>query len=782
MKRNFAITLALLLFASTAMAQSSSQPAGSGTPESTQTTTPAAESPAGQGADNVEGPASAPATVTDLFGNFINLNLQMANQDSNSSKFEEYRDVPEGAAGPALRVFGDTPASTWLISAQNLMQEDRRFYIWADTNVIEADILYDVIPHRLGNEAKSIEKIVSDGAQGISDLIQASLQAQLEARWANPATRSQINYTYLRGLVEPLLNTPEVFDLGFTRQRTSVQLGLFPASSITTTLSVFQENRDGNRSSGTAFGFGNVVETAEPIEYRTRDVRLSAEAPLMGNRLLLRGSIGVNTFDNAITSYTFDNPFRVTDSTDASAYQAPASGSVNGPAFGRMALPPDNRQITAGVGGVYKLPFNSRLTADVSMGRLVQNEELLPYTTNTAILAANPILAKPPADEFDGKIDTTAINITYTIRPINRFNVTARYRMYDVDNNSERLDTPGFIAFDATYQGAEERQSVPYGWENNRAEVIASYDLNFVSVEAGFRNDRMERTFRETRETTENIVHVGLDVRPLSWMVWRNSFEFGDRDFDEYDQVRGESASFHEEVQVNIPGLRRFDQAKRDTQRIVSMLSATPFGGNLALSASLVHYFDDYDEVEFGLQEWQNRAWTFEADYTPSERWNVFAFFANENWRGFQTGRQSGATFSTNPLDNWSAENSDEAMTFGGGANFTIVPDRANLQFTGRVQNVNGYGDFESPEGGNPNVGVDIPNIDDTRFVTLTGELTYRLTDAWRLGVGAWMERYKIDDALNARQQQYLPASFFLAPNDLDYKGGAAYVRTTYHW
>jgi hypothetical protein len=782
MKRQMIIALVLMLAASIAAAQSSSQPQAGGTPQSTQTSPPAAESPTGQGAERVEGPATAPATVTNLFGNFVNLNLQMTNQNNNSSKFREYRELPEGIAGPALRVFGTGEAATFLVSGENLGEDDRRLYVWADTEALEVDVLIDQIPHRLGNDAKSVEKIVSNEAQGISDYIQAALQAQLEARWNNPATRSQINYAYLRSILEPVLNTPEVFDLGFTRQRASVRVGLFPQSPVTTTLTVFQENRDGNRSSGTSFGFGNVVETAEPIEYRTRDVRLSAEAPLLNNQLVLRGSIGVNTFENAVQSYTFDNPFRVTDGTHPSAYQAPGSATVLGPSFGRIALPTDSRQISAAFGGFYKLPMNSRLTADVSVSRLSQDDDLLPYTTNTAIHAAFPELAEPPHEDFDGEIDTTSLNVSFNSKPVNRLNLTARVRFFDVDNNSNRIDTPGFIAFDATFQQGE-RITVPYGWSNNRAEIFASYDFAGVSLEGGFRHDVMERTFRETEETTENIFHIAADLRPFTWLVWRNSFEFGDRDYDEYDQIRGESASFHEDEQVNIPGLRRFDQAKRDTQRVVSMVTLTPFGGDLAFSGSYIRYFDDYEaDAEFGLATWRNQSFTIEGDWTPLDRFNVFAFYSRDDWSGFQRGRQSGATFSTNPADNWSARLSDKANTFGAGANLVVIPDRANLNFTGRLQTVNGYGDFDSPPGGTPDVGIDIAAIDDTRIVTLTSELTYQLRTAWELAVGAWIERYKISDALNAGTQQYLPASLFLAPNDLGYRGGAAYVRTTYRW
>ena len=779
MKRELLIALVFAFVACPLVAQSTSQPTPASTPE---TTTPAEEPPKEQTAVRAEGPATAPDVAPNIFGNFVNLNLQMVGQDSNSSKFEEYRDLPEGLAGPALRVFGSGEGVMWLAGGNNLGEDDRRFYVWANTRVLEVDFLLDEIPHNLGTDAKSVEKIVSNEAQGITDYAQASLQAQLEARWANPATRNQINYAYLNSILQPLLNTPEVFDLGFTRTRAGVRLGILPNSSITTTLTVFQENRDGNRSSGTSFGFGNVVETAEPIEYRTQDVRLAMEAPLLNNKLLLRGSIGVNTFENAVDAYSFDNPFRVTDSTDASAYQAPGSGSVNGPSMGRIALPPDNNQINASVGGFFKLPMNSRITADLMLSRLSQTESLLPFTTNTAIIAAFPELGRPPSEDFDGEIDTTSLNLAFNSRPIKNLNLTARLRMYDMDNNSNRIETPGFVAFDATFQQGG-RITVPYGYTNNRAEIFATYDFRLFSLEGGYRHNVMERTFRETEETTESIFHVAADLRPFSWLVWRNSFEFGDRDYDEYDQIRGESASFHEEEQVNIPGLKRFDQAKRDSQRVVSMATLTPFNGNLSLSGNYTRYFDDYaEDAEFGLQTWLAQSVTLEADWSPGSRYNLFAYYTRDEWEGFQKGRQSGASFSTNPADNWSARNSDDANTIGIGANFTFIPDKLNFHFSARRQNVDGNGDFDSPPGGTPDVAVDIANIDDTKFSTIAGELVYQLRTAWEVGLGAWFEDYEIDDALNAGTIQYLPASLFLAPNDLGYQGGSVYVRTTYRW
>ncbi|HSP17349.1 MAG TPA: MtrB/PioB family outer membrane beta-barrel protein [Thermoanaerobaculia bacterium] len=767
MKRLALITL-VLFAAFSLFAQSTSQ-------------TPPAQPPAGQTPEKTEAAPPAPAFVPNLFGSFFSAGLQASNEDAGrSSKFEEYRDVPSGLTGPAFRIFSDTNGNPLLISGENIAQNDRRFSVWADTPAVRVDLLYDQIPHRLGNNAKSPEKIVSRDALGISDYIQGALQNALQQQFNT--NKNAIAFPFLRSIVEPLINTPEVFDLGFDRKRAFLNVGLFPDAKVDTTISYFQENRSGTRSAGTSFGFGNVVETPEPVDYRTREAGVRMEVPL--DNLMLRGSLSINQFANTYSSYTFDNPFRVTDSTDPSAYTGPASGSIGGAAMGRLALPPDNSRVSAAIGGIYKMPMHSRLTADLAFGQLRSNGELMPYTTNTAIQATVSEANVLPVDRFNGKINTTSANVTFTTRPLANLNITARYRYYDNDNNSPRIEFPGYVRFDAVWEDIP-RITVPYSWKNNRAEVLASYDIGTgYSVEAGFRNDRTNRTYREANRTTENIAHIALDARPATWVTWRNSLEFGDRSFDGYNAARAEDATFVEpEPAVNPEGLRRFDVAERSSQRVISILSVNPFNGPFDATLDFTRNFDNYSKhAELGLLKWRNQTLTAEADYSPSERWSTFAFYSREYWDGFQRGRQSGATPSTNPLDNWTADNSDKANSFGAGFTVGIVPDKVDFNFTGRVQNVAGYANLDSPPGGSPDVAFDVPNVDDTRLWTLLAQVNYKVSTPWTVAFGAWYERYKINDLLNTGTQQYLPGGFFLAPNDLGYRGGAAYVSSTYRW
>ena len=550
------------------------------------------------------------------------------------------------------------------------------------------------------------------------------------------------------------------------------------------------EKREGTRESGTSFGFGNVVQSPEPIDYRTQDVGLSAEwAQGWG---LLRGGVRFNLFNNAIPVETFDNPFRAVSSTDASAYQAPGSASINGPSFGRMALPPDSRSVTGSLGGVFKFGSNARLSADASYGQWTQNDAFIPFSTNAAITApfdtTDP--GELPAASLDGSIGVFSFSSVFTVRPASGLGITARYRRYDLDNKSARIRFEhGYVRFDSAFEEIP-RISVPYGYANDQAVVSASYDLGRrLTLEGGYRFDGMHRTFRETEKTTQNTLFASALLRLADWAVLRTSVERGRRDFDHYEPVEAEEASFLDPgPPANLTSLRRYDQAKKDTTRVSGLLQLSPVD-QVTVSASYLRGKDDYDELTHGLMDALNEAFSLEADYTPMERLSVYAFYTRERIETFQVARQSGATPSVNPLDDWTARLSDKVDFYGGGGTAVLVPSKLDLKLMGMLEKVNGNADLFAPLGGAPanarlaTGGVqDIGPWDDTRLLTVLAELGWNVDARWRLAGGAWLEDYEVRDLNSEGLLNYVPASFFLAPVDSDYRGYVVYARASYTW
>jgi MtrB/PioB family decaheme-associated outer membrane protein len=716
----------------------------------------------------------------------IDLGFFAPNSDTGSSKFLEYRSIPETGALPFLRLSGGEKLA-YDLTVRNALQDDARYTLTATRGWATIDASFTKVPHFFGGDARSLLQGTGGGVFTVSSALQQQFQSAIEQQYRR--SPGSVNFAFLNGLVSNSMGAVQPFDVRLQRDRGQVELKLAPDAPVDVRLSYFQENRRGSRGSGTAFGFGNVVETAEPVDYRTRDLGLSAEWTQPWG--LVRGQVHLNQFTNHVPVQSFANPFRATDATDASAYQSPASASIGGASLARLALPPDNKAVTGSVGFMVKGGRSVRLSADASLGQWTQDEAFIPFTSNTAIRV--PFAATDPSHlpvrSLDGKIDVFSLSSAFSARPVKGLSLTARYRRYDLDNKTPRVEFPeGYVRYDAVWEDIA-RISVPYGYTTDNATASVAYDFGPMSLEGGYKFDRMDRTFRETARTTQHTAYGSAYVKPVDWVVLRGTYERGSRSYDEYDPEHSEDASFmNPGPPANLTLLRRYDQAARDTDRVISTLQLSP-GGDTTIAFSYAWGRENYKETTHGLIKADSAAYTAEVDYTPSERFNVFGFYTRENLSNFQRGRQSAATLSTNPLDDWTADVTDKADSFGGGANAFLIPDRLELRLLGSYQKVDGNNEIVSAVGGAPELArralggvASVALFDDTRFWSFNTELAYKLKAGWRLAVGAWYETYRVKDAASTGLPNYTPGAFFLAGLDGDYDAHVVYTRLSYTW
>ena len=698
-----------------------------------------------------------------------------------SSKFTEYRDVPNGIVVPFFSLRGHRGDLRYMAAGRSVRQDDQQFAFRLDHRRWTLDGDFNQIPHRFGNDGRTLLQQTAPGVLEVSDTLQRTLQGAIETQFAQ--NRTGINFAFLDNLIAPSLAAGNHVDLALERERTRMAFEASPVGPVAFTVRYLRERRTGDRAAaGTSFGFGNVVESPEPVHYLTQD--FSAGGQLEGTWGSVRAGLDYNSFANRITTLTFDNPFRATDSTDPSAYTAPGSGSVNGPALGRIALPPDNESLTGSAMALFRLPRTTRISASASLGSWRQNDTpFIPYSTNTAI--TTPLVATDlstlPARQLDGRIGVTTFATFVTSRPATNLSLSARFRRYDLNNETPRLTFPGYARFDGVWEDIP-RISVPYGFTTNRFDATAGYDFDRVTVEGFVRHLTMDRTFRETEETRENGVGAALRVRALDWAALRASVEHARRDFDHYNFEEAEDASFvNPGPPVNQPELRRYDQAKRDYDRFNTQLVLTP-GGDVGVTLAWSKTRDDYTETALGLTEANYQVLSADVDYTPSARWSVYGFYSRERNVNHQRGRQSGATPSTNPLDDWNSNVTDTVDSVGGGVNVALVPDKWSWNSFGRYQKVDGFNDLSSPPGGTPDIAFPIERYDDTKILSVSSEIAYRASANWSLGLGGWYEDYVADDAATTGLVNYVPGAFFLNANDGNYRAITGWLKLTYRF
>jgi MtrB/PioB family decaheme-associated outer membrane protein len=734
--------------------------------------------------------------ATDSHRGEFSLGVSQTDSNTTSSKFLEYRDIPNGLFAPHFRFQGEKSALRYDIWGINVRQKDQAFKGFVENDTLRLEASYNQIPHSFGNEGKTLLENTSLGVWQMSDTLQRTFQTAIGAV-------PDANYNFLNALVTPSYAAANTVDLRLTRERGNVSLSFKP-DPVDVKVTYFHERRVGSRSaSGTAFGFSTVVELPEALHYLTQD--FGADAALNRDWGSVRASAHYNWFENRAASFVWDNPFRATD-------------AVDNPADGRMALPPENTAFTGSAGATIKFGKKSRLIADASFASWKQDQTpFIPYTANSAVVGINSngttfdptVTSTLPAAQLAGKADVTSFNATFHSRPSALF-FTVRYRYYDLANDTPQLSFPGYVSFDLSWKTTG-RRSVPYGFTTNYLDAIVGYDFGNATVDVGYKGSSMDRTYRETEKTRQNGFVANLNYRGSGPVALRAGYEFAARDYDGVDMLLSEEASFitpgaptnllaipnspaYAATYSSMCGTgplcnMRYDQAKKDTSRLFGFLDFSPGNGKTTVSLGYAYQDEDYKESKYGLTRAKFSTYNAEVNFDATDKATLYAFYSYEDIKNAQRGRQSGSTPSVNALDDWTSDTQDKVNSLGAGADFVLKPEKWWLKLVTRWQKVDGNNNIDAPPGGVPannraSVGgvQDITAYDDTKIFAINGELKYQFAKAWSATLGGYFEDYQIRDANTQDLRNYAPSSFFLAYNDGDYKAAVGYIRVTYRW
>lgn len=691
--------------------------------------------------------------------------------DSTSAKFEEYRDIDSGFNLPWLRIFGESADGERYVAfrAVNAKRNDARYTL--DYGVVgKYNLLvdYNKIIHRFGNDGRMLWTRTGPGRLEIADTIQQANQATLTAN------RPSVNFNFLNNLLAPYLQVAQDVDLSLVRDRTLVRFDLGKTGALSWGLEYTHENRNGTRPYGGSFGFNNATEFPEPIDYDTTGAEISGEWSTQKGGL--RFGYRHSTFENNISTVIWDNPFRATDSTDPNAYTAPSASTVNGSALGFADLAADNEAGLFFLSGRGKFAGSWWAHGSFSYNTMTQDEPLLPYTLNSSIQGINfdgslfdpTNAANLPARNADNKAVVTNLTAEVGSDLGSAFDLKFRYRYYDYDNKSKRIAFPGYVRFHAVWEDIG-RITVPFSYTKTDAGAEVGWDVSkSTRVALSFNRESWDRTFREIETSDEDVLRLTVDSRPTPWLTLRGRYDTGDRSISHYEVEAQEHSFLDPGAPNNLPGLRKFDEAARKLDAYDFQAQATP-GSAWSFSLGLNGRKEDYDESEFGLIDDQIDQYHFEIGYTPGEDLNFFLFGQRSDRDVFQRSRQSGATPSTNPADDWQVDFEEITDTWGLGLNAKLA-ERWASEVSANWSKSDGKGDFFSPPGGTPNTAVSFDNYEDIELLTLLGRLDYRVGKHYTVGLWYRYEDYTIDSFIFQGLRNYLPGILLLNANNFDYQ------------
>lgn len=381
---------------------------------------------------------------------------------------------------------------------------------------------------------------------------------------------------------------------------------------------------------GTGIYGGSFLNTATilspPVYYQTQilEAGLTYQGASGSARFGYFGSI----FSNEKPTLRWNNPF---------------TPVVSGAAEGQAAMEPDNEFHQLMLSGQYQPMVHTQLSGSLAVGRMLQDDDLLPFTIN-------PDLASTlPARSLDAEVQTLHVDLRIASRPIRKLRLRGAYTFDERDNETHSLDW-SYVTTDAL--AAASRANLPYGYERHKIDLAADYQLPLgIKAYGGWNRNVDKRDFAEVNRSEEDELWGKLKFRIGNRADLAVKYAYADRDIFDYQLVPATQPPQN-------PLLRKYNLAGREREGLELNLALRPTDN---LNFSLVAEFmdDDYDESALGLVDADYESVYGDAGFLLPGNASLTVHGGYEYYESKQWGSQS---FS---LPDWQATNTDETVFAG---------------------------------------------------------------------------------------------------------------------
>ena len=623
------------------------------------------------------------------FSGQVGITPRYVRGEDDSAKAQEYKDLKTPVFGDLSMRHEKKDGYFAEATGENMGRDDQRFMLGGGRyGRFKVEGIYDEIPHSFAFDAKNIYSGAGSGTLTLGD--------RQDVAFADRAAR-----------LNSLMATGGTIDVELKRKKAELNADLLALDPFNFRVEMGRERKEGTRPFFGPFGLENTVEIPAPVNFDTTELRATGE--YAKKPLHLNLSYTLSLFRNNIGTLTWDNPFRATD-------------AVLNPSKGLIDLAPDNESHSlAASGSLTSLPLNSVLSFVTSWSQMRQHDDLVPFTTNTAI--TTPSL---PENAADADVNTALYQVLFTSRPLKAVHLKAKLRYFEYDNKTRQIYFPSFVNADSNLvfpdaPGATSIVNLPTSYDRTTALVDLGFDLGKnTRLTLGSKFERTHRENREVASQDDRVFKGAIDTRPFSWATLGASYERTLRDIGEYNfdiYLRGGQNLFQ------LPTLRKYDEADMVRDRVEINGTLYPLDA-LALRGSATYGADEFKDSPYGLLEDRHYIFSLDADYSATDRVIFHAFYVYENYKNRQ--KDKGEVPSSPPVDaDWFSRSEDVVNTIGAELQFKLIPQVLDLDLTYSLSDVDGNIDFYTPAASI----AEFSNADDARLYMLGAKLNYQ---AWK--------------------------------------------------
>jgi MtrB/PioB family decaheme-associated outer membrane protein len=703
--------------------------------------------------------AQSASTVTPSLGT-VDFGYRGTSLTGDVARFNRYQDLRDGPLVNRFRYAKESETTAFRLEANNVGYYDQRYFA----------------------NLEKIGKLKASFDFGSNPLYQAQARGYFNGAGTNTLTINDAAQTAIQNSAanaeSALATYGNNYDIKGRRDIANFNMVYTAARDLDVKLQVRNTNRTGTNLQD--FGFGNspgnmmVLDMPVPVDDRTTDLRTKLE---WANRQgLLAVGYDASWYDQHNAAFTFDNPQRVSDS------------ATLGPAFGRAALMPTNSVNTFNVSGAYKVGSHAKATGAIAYSKMDQNQSLLPNTTNTALTG----VAALPRSTAEASVDVLSTVFGFNARPTPGLFLNAKFRYYDYNNKTASFTNtvvPGDFSIGAL------ETSEPTAFNRKMFDADASYSLlRYLDVGAGYSfegyaNHLAHETeqSRIYKSTGENSFRVLANSTGNQYVTARAKYEHANRT----------ASGFDPQILVDLveqPGIRHYDIAPRDRDRVTGMFTVTP-KPIFDVNASIFYGKDKYPETVYGLQDNKNKGYTVGFDIVPNAMVNFGFNFGQEKYDTYQTSRTSNPppdpTF-TDARRDWNDTINDKTNTYSASLNLVKAIKKTDIRLLYDVSDGNTNYIYGLVPGTTLTAPVQYGTQPKNRLDVAKVDAQYFVRENLALGAAYWYENWKVQDfALDPAIINTLivrnPTSaaltgFYTGYANEPYTAHTFFVRMTYLW
>lgn len=607
-----------------------------------------------------------------------------------------------------------------------------------------------------------------------------------------------------------LLATPSIFrglarsfEMRQRRDTLGASYGYELSPTMALNLAFDTAKKSGQQPYGMSFAFNNANELPIPLDHRTNN--LDANLEYGNSQDMIRVGWQASYFANQIHDVTWDNPLRATDFTP---YDPNAYINGNGPARGRMAMPPDSSLNMVSATGLYRLPSRTTITGTLWFTAMNQNDTLIPWTinpavANTSVYAQFPQLASLPRQTAEAKVHGLNGAFNLISRPNNFFGLNVRYRVNSHNKLTPAFDATQYVRFDAVPEDVEHGLSQSFDIRQNTFDLTGTFRVApFTALNLGYIYEDFERTGRSFSDMRDYTLRASLDTLGNQYVTVRASFDHTTRIGSEFSEASIEFGGAQ-------PGLRFYDEADRDRDRgaLLFVLHPTSI---MDVTFQLAAGRDIYkgEGYEFGLLNNNNQSYNLGASVSPLDTITLGANYGRETFAAFQAARNAnppGTDYGSwfDPNRTWNLDNDEHVHNLLAYVDLVETWPKTDIRFaydlsesdqafihsgpriTALANNaILTPGDTRPCAAGVASCFEMLPNVTNT-WHRFTANLRYNLTAKLGVGVSYWYEKLDIIDFANVDVTPGIPRIDYLGSlttgyGNRPYNGQTAFVRLLY--